>query len=426
MARSARQISNRFPRKSLRGGPQTRARTPRAASLRIEALEARDLLSMDPVFDIRPGSADAGIRIMATIGDTVYFAADDGVHGSELWKSDGTAAGTSMVKDIRPGASSSDPGKAVISSVLSYTNFSATVIGGILYFAANDGANGVELWRSDGTEAGTSLVKNINPGSAGSTPAELLNVDGVLYFSANDGVRGQELWKSDGTSAGTVLVSDVFPINNWPFFNGSHPRQLTPFNGNVYFTGISPAGPLGLGQQTQLYVSDGTPEGTLQISDIPPKNEYGANTSISGLTNVGYGLLFSADGAEGSALWGSDGTEAGTGPIKDISPSGADAISGFVRVDSSVLFSANDGVHGSELWKTDGTAAGTVLVSDYVPGPTGFSPTNFVSIENSWSLAFAASSPNVGTELFRSYGYGGTTSIARDIWPGANSSAPSP
>jgi trimeric autotransporter adhesin len=110
----------------------------------------------------------------------VYFAATaaDGT-ARELWKSNGTEAGTVMVKDIKPGASSSP----------SYI----TNVNGTLYFAANDGVHGTELWKSDGTEAGTVMVKDINP-SGGSFPEDLTNVNGALYFTADDGVHGPELW----------------------------------------------------------------------------------------------------------------------------------------------------------------------------------------------------------------------------------------
>src|SRR6185369_2076077 len=84
-------------------------------------------------------------------------------------------------------------------------------IGSITYFSANDGVHGQELWRSDGTDAGTYLVKDINPGSGNSSPQSLTNVNGTLFFTAYDPTNGSELWKSDGTAAGTVLVRDINP-----------------------------------------------------------------------------------------------------------------------------------------------------------------------------------------------------------------------
>jgi ELWxxDGT repeat protein len=86
-----------------------------------------------------------------------------------------------------------------------------TVFNGALYFQADDGASGVELWKTDGTDAGTVLVKDISPGAANSNPSGLTVFNGALYFRADDGVSGIELWKTDGTDAGTVRVKDIRP-----------------------------------------------------------------------------------------------------------------------------------------------------------------------------------------------------------------------
>ncbi|MCA9099013.1 MAG: hypothetical protein KDA36_11525, partial [Planctomycetaceae bacterium] len=85
---------------------------------------------------------------------------------------------------------------------------------GILYFSAFGSGSGYELWRSDGTDAGTYRVKDIATGSSSSSPTLLTNVNGTLYFQATDGTSGVELWKSDGTEAGTVRVKDINPSGN--------------------------------------------------------------------------------------------------------------------------------------------------------------------------------------------------------------------
>ncbi|MCH8272832.1 MAG: T9SS type A sorting domain-containing protein [Candidatus Marinimicrobia bacterium] len=92
-------------------------------------------------------------------------------------------AQVSMVKDIFPGSDSSFP-------------FSLTNVNGTLFFRANDGTNGGELWKSDGTASGTVMVKDIIPGEGGSFPSDLTNVNGTLFFKANDGTNGEELWKT--------------------------------------------------------------------------------------------------------------------------------------------------------------------------------------------------------------------------------------
>ena len=136
---------------------------------------------------------------------TLFFAAFDPKHGEELWKSDGTEAGTVLVKDINPGPASSSPG--------GFAN-----IGGTVFFSALDPLVGDELWKTDGTPEGTVLVADISPGpgsscsSAGSScPGRLINVNGTLFFFAKEPAHGDELWKSDGTAAGTVLVKGHQP-----------------------------------------------------------------------------------------------------------------------------------------------------------------------------------------------------------------------
>src|SRR4029453_7706767 len=104
-----------------------------------------------------------------------------------------------------------------------------TVVGNTLYFIANDGVGGPELWKTDGTSAGTVLVKDIRPGDTGSSPAQLTAAGGVLYFTADDGVAGREVWKSDGTADGTVIVRDIVAG-----MNSSNPTELTAVGDTLF------------------------------------------------------------------------------------------------------------------------------------------------------------------------------------------------
>src|SRR5262249_41308020 len=103
-------------------------------------------------------------------------------------------------------------------------------VNGTLFFQANDGTHGLQLWESNGSAAGTLLVKDIN-GTSNSGPYFPANVNGTLFFAAFDGTLGAELWESNGTSAGTFLVTDLNPGTN-----GSYPHFLTNVNGNLFFT----------------------------------------------------------------------------------------------------------------------------------------------------------------------------------------------
>jgi ELWxxDGT repeat protein len=161
-------------------------------------------------------------QVLTAVGDTLFFAARDGVHGFELWKSDGTRRGTRLVKDVHPGAGDSlrtsfhfhHPCR-VRFPYFPYFKVGPSVctelvgVGDRLYFGANDGRHGRELWRSDGTGAGTVMVKNISP-HGNSTPRWLTRAGGRLFFSAYTPGHGRELWKSDGSSEGTTLVRDIW------------------------------------------------------------------------------------------------------------------------------------------------------------------------------------------------------------------------
>ncbi len=124
----------------------------------------------------------------------MFFTANDGSNGTELWKSDGTESGTSLVKDINPDGNSNPA---------NLRNFD-----GILYFSADDGTNGSELWKSDGTAEGTVIVGDINPGSASSSPGDLTIFNSQLYFNADDGVNGRELWTLTETNKDLILGGD--------------------------------------------------------------------------------------------------------------------------------------------------------------------------------------------------------------------------
>jgi trimeric autotransporter adhesin len=188
------------------------------------------------VKDINAGSGSSIERYapknFTNVNGTLYFVATNGTAGNELWKSNGSATGTVLVKDIRTGSLGSFyPGNAGNDSDATRT---LTNVSGILYFYANNGVVGNELWRSDGTATGTLLVKDVNPGSYGSLPndgASLTNLNGTLYFVAFSPLNGTELWKSNGTSAGTVLVKDIAQTSL-----GSYPSSLANINGVLYFS----------------------------------------------------------------------------------------------------------------------------------------------------------------------------------------------
>ena len=178
---------------------------------------------------------------LTPVGDALYFVCNDIEHGAELWISDGSGAGTRLLKDIFPGQGSSAPE-------------ALTPLGNLVYFTAEDESGAIRLWRTDGTPEGTlpvetearsplaltvrdsmlyfsatraeegrelwvtgpdrpaELVRDIAPGPASSSPRNIVVFKDGIYFLADDGVHGEELWRSDGTATGTVMVRDIVPI----------------------------------------------------------------------------------------------------------------------------------------------------------------------------------------------------------------------
>jgi ELWxxDGT repeat protein len=248
----------------------------------------------------------------------------------DLWKSDGTAAGTAVVKGL---------------SIQSGLQAPPVVVNGVMYFGA-----GGSLWRSDGTAAGTSVLRNLRV-------SDLMHAGGTLYFRS--GAYSSQLWKSDGTSNGTILIKDF----NYSSNSESALLDLTASNGTLYFSASDAV------HERQLWRSDGTADGTFMVKQIFPGPVDGDSGLPGGITDV-HGLLYFAvdDGVHGVELWQSDGTAAGTVMVQDINP-GLDAYGNPNSSDPSWLesfnnrlyFAATDPTHGTELWDpppvvTPGTA----------------------------------------------------------------------
>ncbi|HYO09044.1 MAG TPA: ELWxxDGT repeat protein [Tepidisphaeraceae bacterium] len=366
--------------------------------------------------------AGSGMGPIVRVGSTLYFSASDGIAHTELWKSDGTPEGTSMVVDLLGGFSSypseltnfgdklyftamgklwsSDgtAGGTVPVTPVAMSPSKLFVTNGVLYFLGWDGG-GQELWRTDGTQGGTARVKDIFAGGASSSIEQFTNVGGTLYFIANDGAHGQEIWKSDGTEAGTVLVKDVRAGTAT-----SAPQSLAAVGSTLFFRATD-GGPAG----HELWKSDGTAGGTALVKDIRP----GSGSSIIHLvTGVGSTAYFVADdGTNGQELWKSDGTAAGTLMVRDLMPGskGSTPVA-LTNLAGKLLFRADDGASGIELWTTDGTAGGTLLLKDIRPGAVGSEPKQYMNPGD--GTLFFVTDDGAGYRLWRTDGTAAGTYMA--------------
>nr|WP_246356881.1 ELWxxDGT repeat protein [Pyxidicoccus fallax] len=331
------------------------------------------------VHDVRPpwvnppdiGSEPGGFF---QAGNRFFFTASDLLHGRELWVSDGTQAGTRLVRDINLGAYASDPAQF-------------TVMDGILYFTAHDGRSR-RLWRSDGTPEGTRLVSEGGPVTEPETPHVVFN--GALYFSGGESLE-VGLWKTDGTAAGTVLVKDLAPSGY------SNVWGLRNVNGTLYFLGYEEA------HGTELWKSDGTEAGTVMVVDLTPGAESSSIDSQSVVELEGTLFFTMWTQSTEAQLWKTDGTAAGTVKVKSGIPGGPNFHPyGFQRLGGTLYFSAEDGASGRELWKTDGTEAGTVRVKDISPGSASSFPGGFVELDG--ALYFIADDHTTGQQLWKTDG----------------------
>lgn len=371
-----------------------------------------------------------GFSPAVSIGNTLFYAGITPDGGIELWKNVNGSTTPELVKDIFPGSYYSYYTNSFVAFSSNPRSF--TEMGGILYFVADDATYGTELWRSDGTDAGTYVVKDVFPGVDSSNVGQLYAYQGSLYFSAYDPAHSAELWKSDGTEAGTNLFVDIVP---GPSGYG-YPGNFFEFQGRLWFTAYSSSG----ASYQDLWSTDGTPEGTRL--DIHSSSLYGIVSVVPTAEKLyikGYSgyYLFASDGTEGGTsllvnpgtsspyliqgmqafngslifsafdlsvggyrLWASDGTSAGTSTLGSVVPDPYGPA--MVELNGSMYFIGDDGVHGKELWKTDGTAAGTELVFDSLPGTDASSYYNLFVANG--KLFFATSDYVVGGRLFVSDG----------------------
>jgi ELWxxDGT repeat protein len=344
--------------------------------------------------DINPGSADSYPRSILSVAGTHYFTAYQPATGTELWRTDGTAEGTVLVKDIYPGTTSGFD--------TSYT-VPAAQLGGNLYFPANDGTGGTELWKSDGTTAGTVLVKDIRAGLDASSPNSLFASGSTLYFSAYVSGTGSELWKSDGTSGGTVMVKDIYPGVSSAF-----PAEFVMLNGTLLFRAY------GNSSGAELWRSDGTSAGTTLVKDFLAGSESGYPIYLTVYNNQVYFSAWSQPTLK--TLWKTDGTPAGTVPVTSVvkSPSSLSVANGLL------LLIGNDGVNGDELWRTDGTSGGTALVMDINPGSAGNAVSQMKSVGT--KAYFFADDGAHGREIWTSDGTFNGTFLVADITSGSKGS----
>jgi trimeric autotransporter adhesin len=290
-----------------------------------------------------------GCQYLTDLNGTLLFMAHDGTnksqHGHELWKSDGTARGTVLLKDIYPGPTNcrepnaEPPASSQYKGIAWYNAYTLLKVENYVYFAANDGTNGLELWRTDGTANGTVRLTNINSISRGDSYCyNITKMGGYLYFAATDGSTGMELWRYSMTDGTANKVKEINSSAD------SDPMFLTVVNilGQDWLFFVANDG-----NGAELWKSDGTSAGTSMVKNI--------NTGGS-FINASYFPTYSSGFWGGSNEWGYDPK--------------------FLVIGSKIYFRAYTAEEGMELWESDGTEEHTFSVKDLFTGKNGSSIPN--------------------------------------------------
>lgn len=262
--------------------------------------------------------------------NTHFFVGFTPESGEELWKSDGTEAGTTLVKEINPVGDSSPQ--------------EFFDVGTETFFTATNPLSGRELWKYDGVT--TSMVKDINP-TGDANPQNFVTANAKLYFTANDGIANNTLWESDGTSDGTIKVGSFSNVQN----------VTVTANNSIFFT---------TGSSLWIY------DGVTVPSAISPAESISSPGQLTAVVNQLYFYAYTS--AAGYELWTSDGTDLGTFLVLDI-VSGAGS---FFSPSYSRIFNVNGTLvmtEGSfsnqDIYVSNGTALGTVqlMTTDVIPQP---------------------------------------------------------
>lgn len=396
-----------------------------------------DIRTTEPTIPV--GSSPANLTPCA---GKLFFTADATGENRELWVTDGTQAGTRLVV-----TASSQEINPTMGSNQGSNPEQLTAINGVLYFIADNGTHGAEPWRTDGTPEGTYMISDQVVGGVDSDSGNFILFKGQVYFSGRAGttgsrlrklsepalaivdgtsnapaeitsgpdtptsfvvfgtganqrmmfaagiqLKGRELWRSDGVSSRT----EVFDINQGGV--GSQPEFLTVAGNGVFFVADD-----GKGAGRELWRSTGSLLGTKLVKDLVPGS---GDSDPQDLVEAGGRLFFTAryvvkvagqDVDMGRELWVSDGTPNGTKMVKEIVPgAGSPGISHMRNINGLLVFSADDGVNGREVWTSDGTTSGTTMLENLGSGSASSNPSNFVVYNG--NLIYTATDAEGGAE----------------------------
>jgi len=381
--------------------------------------------------DINAGGDGSNPEWLTVYGNDIYLVAADAAHGRQLWMYDTAAGTTKLVVDLGNYPLGSDPkwlefvGPTLYFNAMSgdgrelyaYVPQTGKVrlvkdinplgdsdpeylfgLGNILFFTADDGTHGKEIWRSDGSPEGTFMVKDIYQGANGSDPLSFNLLGYMFVFSADDGVHGRELWRSYGSGATTRMVKDIAPG-----IDDSNPGWSNRLGDSMTFF---PAETTEYGNELWRYDLQ---YGAYLLADI---NDGTKDSDPAAIGSIGWVMFFSAkDGATGTELWKTEPPYKYAVQVSDIYPGEESSDPKTVeRLGTTLFFTADDGAHGEELWFSEFPYTGAHLLKDINPGINGSAPTHALggytgtlanAIRMGWTIYFTATDGSTGIELWQ-------------------------
>jgi|GEM_PF-3503343 len=307
--------------------------------------------------DINPNGSSR-ISELTVVGSHVFFFAADSANNSKLWKSDGSPEGTVLVKEINPGPMG-DWSASLQSNSTSMISLRDTA-----YFFAFREDIGYELWKSAGHDSNTVLVKDINPGPESANPTGNLSpkynpfiFQGYYYFVAYRPDLGYELWRSDGSEAGTIPITNI-PGNSASIF----PKQPEVIGDRIFFCINSNSAIPQLG----FYATDGTPGTEIQFSNLYPSGVIPMNGRF--FTEWGEWIYFPAGTESSSSELYRVSQDLNTVELfYDFNQDGDGSPREFFYVNDGFMFRARNTINegpSNLAFRCDGTLSGLQILND--------------------------------------------------------------